>query len=110
MHGEEIIHTGHGRLVQLLTFLRDDPECQFKQLMDVCGVDYPARQQRFEVVYSLLSLKLNSRLRVKVSADDKSPVPSVIGVFASAGWYEREVWDMYGVLFSGHPDLRPHPY
>lgn len=94
------------RIVKVLTFLRDDGNCQFTQLMDVCGVDWPARPQRFDVVYHLLSLKLNQRIRVKVETDEETPVPSVTGVFSSAGWFEREVWDMYGVMFSGHPDLR----
>jgi NADH-quinone oxidoreductase subunit C len=74
--------------------------------MDVCGVDYPDRDERFEVVYNLLSLKLNQRVRVKVTTDEDSPVPSVTGVFRSAGWYERETWDLYGIFFSDHPDLR----
>jgi NADH-quinone oxidoreductase subunit C len=93
-------------LRKVLTFLRDDPNCRFKQLMDICGVDYPEREQRFEVVYNLLSLKHNQRVRVKLSTDEDTPVPSVTGIFSSAGWFEREVWDMYGVAFSDHPDLR----
>ena len=75
-------------------------------LIDVCGVDYPEREQRFEVVYNLLSLKHNQRIRVKVATDEETPVPSVVGVFSSAGWYEREAWDLYGIFFSDHPDLR----
>ncbi len=81
-------------------------ECLFRQLIDVAGVDYPEREQRFEVVYQLLNMKHNRRLRVKVQTDEKTPVPSAVGVFSSAGWYEREVWDMYGVHFDGNPDLR----
>ena len=77
-----------------------------KLLIDVCGVDYPEREQRFEVVYNLLSLKQNHRIRVKLSTAEGQPVPSVTGVFTSAGWYEREAWDLYGIFFSGHPDLR----
>lgn len=93
-------------IVRVLTFLRDDSNCQFRLLMDVCGVDYPERPQRFDVVYHLLSLKQDQRVRVKVRTDEATPVPSVTGVFSSAGWFERETWDMYGVMFSGHPDLR----
>ncbi|HLN22854.1 MAG TPA: NADH-quinone oxidoreductase subunit C [Patescibacteria group bacterium] len=103
----ELIVTVRGATIQkVLTFLRDDANCLFKQLMDVCGVDYPEREQRFEVVYNLLSLKHNQRVRVKVNADEETPVPTVVGVFSSAGWFEREVWDMYGVSFSDNPDLR----
>jgi NADH-quinone oxidoreductase subunit C len=90
----------------VLTYLRDQPNCQFKMLVDLCGVDYPEREQRFEVVYHLLSLKHNQRIRVKVATDEATPVPSVTGVFGSANWYEREVWDMYGIYFADHPDLR----
>lgn len=104
--GEGVIHARREQIVPLLTFLRDDSRCLFKQLVDVAGVDYPDRPERFEVVYQLLSFKHNCRVRVKLQADDKTPVPSVSGVFSSACWYEREVWDMYGVLFSNHPDLR----
>lgn len=93
-------------VVRALTFLRDDNRCLFKVLIDVFGVDFPDRERRFEVVYNLLSLKMNRRIRVKVAADEGTLVPSVSDVFSSAGWYEREVWDMYGVLFSDHPDLR----
>jgi len=93
-------------IVKVMTFLRDDVNCQFKQLMDVCGVDYPGRENRFEVVYNLLSLTHNMRLRIKVNTDADTPVPSVTGVFSSANWWEREVWDLFGVYFSDHPDLR----
>ncbi|MCG8507818.1 MAG: NADH-quinone oxidoreductase subunit C [Rhodospirillales bacterium] len=93
-------------IVKMLTFLRDDVNFQFKQLMDVCAVDYPDRDPRFEVVYNLLSLTQNTRIRVKVPVDSQTPVPSVTGVFSSANWWEREAWDLLGVSFSGHPDLR----
>ena len=93
-------------IVKVLTFLRDDPNCQFKLLAGICGVDYPERPERFEIVYNLLSLRHNRRIRVKVTADEDTPVPTVVGVFSCANWYEREVWDMYGVFFSDHPDLR----
>ena len=93
-------------IVRALTFLRDNPQCLFKQLVDLCGVDYPERAERFDVVYNLLSLRQNQRVRVKLHTDEASPVPSVTRVFSSAGWYERETWDMFGVYFSDHPDLR----
>ncbi len=93
-------------ILRVLRFLRDDANCQFKCLMDVCGVDWPEREQRFDVVYNLLSLRNNLRLRVKVETDETIPVPSVTGLFPSAGWYERETWDLFGVYFADHPDLR----
>ncbi|WP_341702527.1 NADH-quinone oxidoreductase subunit C [Ferrovibrio sp.] len=105
-HGELTVSALADRIVKLLTFLRDDGNCQFTILVDVLGVDWPERPKRFDVVYHLLSMKLNQRIRVKVQTDEETPVPSVTGVFSSAGWFEREVWDMYGVMFSGHPDLR----
>jgi NADH-quinone oxidoreductase subunit C len=94
------------RIARVLKFLRDDVNCQFKQLMDVCGVDYPSREERFEVVYNLLSLTHNRRIRVKVGASEDTPVPTVVEVFSSANWWERETWDMYGIAFRDHPDLR----
>ena len=93
-------------IAKLLVFLRDDVNCQFKQLMDICGVDYTERPQRFEVVYNLLSLVHNNRVTVKVMLDDNSSIPSVSKVFSSADWWEREIWDLFGIFFSGHPDLR----
>ena len=93
-------------LIKVLSFLRDDANCQFKQLMDVCGIDHPEQEKRYGVVYNLLSLTLNLRIRVKVLTDDETPVPTSTGLFSSANWFEREVWDMYGVYFSEHPDLR----
>jgi len=93
-----------GSITRVLTALRDDFE--FKILIDVCGVDYPAREKRFDVVYHLLSLTKNLRLRVKVETDEATPVASAISVFPSAGWYERETFDLYGVAFADHPDLR----
>ena len=93
-------------IVKTLKFLRDDVNCQFKQLVDVCGVDYPDREDRFDVVYNLLSLTNNVRVRVKVRTNEDTPVPSVVGLFSSANWYERETWDLFGVTFSDHPDLR----
>ncbi|MBR9970756.1 NADH-quinone oxidoreductase subunit C [Magnetospirillum sulfuroxidans] len=93
-------------IVKMLTFLRDDSGCLFKQLVDLCGVDWPSREDRFDVVYHLLSLKHNQRVRVKVATDEETPVPSVVGVFSAAGWFEREAWDMFGIIFSDNPDLR----
>jgi NADH-quinone oxidoreductase subunit C len=103
---ELIVTTRGSSIVKVLTFLRDDANCQFTFLVDVCGVDYPERDQRFEVVYNMLSIKHNQRVRVKVATDEATPVPSVTGVFSSAGWFEREAWDLYGIFFSDHPDLR----
>lgn len=94
------------QIVPLLTRLRDNERTDFNQLMDVCGVDYPARLERFDVVYHLLSLRKNWRLRVIVRTDEVASVPSVTAVYASAGWFEREVFDLFGVAFSDHPDLR----
>ncbi len=93
-------------IVRALTFLRDDPRCLFVSLMDLCGADYPGREKRFDVVYHLISYRHNRRIRIKVEADEVTPVPSVIDVFPNANWFEREAYDLYGVLFSGHPDLR----
>ena len=93
-------------IAKILAFLRDDVNCRFKQLVDVCGVDYPERLPRFDVVYNLLSLTNNNRVRIKVETDEDTPVPTVTGVFSSADWWEREAWDMFGISFSGHPDLR----
>lgn len=91
---------------RVMGFLRDDVNCQFKQLMDVCGADYPGRAERFDVVYNLLSLTHNRRIRIKVRTDEATPVPTVVGLFNSANWFEREAWDMYGIYFRDHPDLR----
>ena len=91
---------------EVLTLLRDDPKCQFAVLIDICGVDYPEREQRFEVVYHLLSPRLNQRIRVKLTTDGATPIASVNDIFPAANWYEREAYDMYGIRFTGHPDLR----
>jgi NADH-quinone oxidoreductase subunit C len=104
--GELSLTVRTATITKVLTFLKDDSACLFKQLVDLCGVDWPGREQRFDVVYHLLSMKHNQRVRVKVQADEDTAVPSVTGVFKSAGWFEREAWDMYGVRFSDHPDLR----
>lgn len=105
-HGELTLTARRADIVKVLTLLRDDPECQFENPIDLCGVDYPGRPERFEVVYHLLSPRKNQRIRVKISTDEATAVPSVIDVFPSANWYEREAYDMYGILFSDHPDLR----
>ena len=109
VRGETILRVERDRLVDVLTALRDDPRLLFKVLVDVTAVDRPGRPERFEIVYNLLSLKHNRRVRVKTTTDEDSPVPSAVSVFSSAGWYEREVWDMYGVFFAGHPDLQRSP-
>lgn len=94
------------KIVEVLTLLRDHPLIKCEMLADLCGVDYPERPQRFDVVYNLLSLKHNHRIRIKVQTDVQTPVPSVVGVYPAANWLEREAWDMYGIMFAGHPDLR----
>jgi NADH-quinone oxidoreductase subunit C len=93
-------------IVTVLTFLRNDLRCRFTTLVDLCGADYPERGKRFDVVYHLLSMHLNQRVRIKLETDEEAPVPSASGVFPIADWFEREAFDMYGILFSGHPDLR----
>jgi NADH-quinone oxidoreductase subunit C len=93
-------------IVRLLTYLRDDPECAFTILIDICGVDYPNRPRRFDVVYHLLSIAKNHRIRIKLETEETAPVPSVVSVHPAADWFEREAFDMYGILFTGHPDLR----
>jgi NADH-quinone oxidoreductase subunit C len=104
--GELNVRAKADAIVSVLTFLRDDPRCKFTTLIDICGVDYPERAKRFNAVYHLLSMQQNHRVRVSVETDDATPVPSVASLFPCADWYEREAFDMYGILFSGHPDLR----
>ncbi|WP_420404893.1 NADH-quinone oxidoreductase subunit C [Nisaea sp.] len=103
---ELVLRTRPQHICKVLTFLRDDSQCQFRCLVDICGTDYPERELRFDVVYNLLSVQQNNRIRVKVATDEQTPVPSATAVFPSANWFERETWDMYGVFFSDHPDLR----
>jgi NADH-quinone oxidoreductase subunit C len=105
-HGELTLRVASEDIAEVLTYLRDDPKCQFEVLIDICGVDYPERVKRFDVVYHLLSPRLNQRIRVKTSTDEATPVASVNDIFPAANWYEREAYDMYGIRFSGHPDLR----
>jgi NADH-quinone oxidoreductase subunit C len=104
--GELCCRTKREALPRVLRFLRDDPKCSFAVLCDICGVDYPDRPLRFEVVYHLLSMRLNQRVRVKLETDAEQPVPSAIGLFSSAGWWEREAWDLFGIYFADNPDLR----
>jgi NADH-quinone oxidoreductase subunit C len=93
-------------IVRAVTFLRDDPQCRFVCFIDLCGADYPARERRFDVVYHFLAPHHNRRIRLKLETDEATPVPSLSGVFPAANWYEREAYDLYGILFTGHPDLR----
>ena len=105
-HGELAVRIGREAILDVLRHLRDDPQCRFTVLCDICGVDYPDRPQRFDVVYNLLSMSQNLRIRLKAETDEENPVPSATGLFSSAGWWEREAWDLYGIYFSDHPDLR----
>jgi NADH-quinone oxidoreductase subunit C len=105
-YGELTLEVETARVVEALTFLRDDSDCQFICFTDLSGVDYPQREKRFDVVYLLLSPKLNRRIRVKIATDEATPAPSIVSVFPAADWYEREAYDLFGILFDGHPDLR----
>jgi NADH-quinone oxidoreductase subunit C len=93
-------------IVTVVKFLRDDPRCLFWCIIDITAIDWPSRERRFDVVYHFLSPKLNQRIRIKIETDETSPVPSIVDVFPGANWFEREVYDLYGVLFTGHPDMR----
>jgi NADH-quinone oxidoreductase subunit C len=104
--GELTIEADAAKIVSVLSYLRTDPECRFVCCTDICGADYPEREKRFDVVYHLLSPYKNRRIRVKVQIDERTPVPSVVSVFPAADWFEREAYDLYGILFSEHPDLR----
>ena len=104
--GELTLFVDATQIVHVLKLLRDDGRCRFEVLIDICGVDWPEREKRFDVVYNLLSLKNNQRVRVKVATDETTPVPSAAPLFSSAGWFEREAYDLYGVWFADHPDLR----
>jgi NADH-quinone oxidoreductase subunit C len=106
MKGELMIEVPCASIIGVLTFLRDNKNCLFRVLVDICGVDYPEREQRFDVVYNLLSMRNNQRIRVKLRTDEQTPVPSATRVFSAANWFEREAWDLYGIFFSDHPDLR----
>ena len=104
--GELTLTVARTEIIPVLKHLRDDGACRFQVLIDICGVDWPGREHRFDVVYHLLSPHVDQRIRVKLETNERDPVPSVIEVFPAADWYEREAYDMYGILFSGHPDLR----
>jgi len=106
VNDELTIHARRAEIVKIITFLRDDPICKFQSLIDVCGVDYPSRERRFDVVYHFLSMAHNSRIRVKITTDEDVPVHSIASIFPNADWYEREAFDMYGIAFDNHPDLR----
>ena len=105
-HGELTVDARADRIVQVLTFLRDDPLAKFLVMIDLTGVDYPGRSKRFDVVYHLLSMHNNTRIRVKVKVGEEETIPTITGVYPCADWFEREVFDMYGIVFAGHPDLR----
>ncbi len=104
--GELVVHAARDELPALMATLRDDPRFAFEQLMELCGVDFPERAERFDVVYCLLSITRNHRVRVIITASGATPVPSVCGIWPVATWWEREAWDLYGIVFSGQPDLR----
>ena len=103
---ELILTVRRENILSVLKFLRDDANCLFKQLVDICGVDHPENDNRFCVVYNLLSLAHNNRIRIKTWTDENTPVPSATSLFKAAGWWEREAWDLFGIYFSNHPDLR----
>ena len=105
-HGELAVSVRLASIADVLNFLRRDAACQFKMLIDITAVDYPERDQRFEIVYQLLSLTQNHRIRVKAVLGEATPVATAVPIFAAAGWFEREVWDLFGIRFAGHPDLR----
>ncbi|MGI6852609.1 NADH-quinone oxidoreductase subunit C [Mesorhizobium sp. 1B3] len=104
--GELALQVEPGDIIDVLTFLKNDVQCQFVSIIDICGADYPMREKRFDVVYHLLSPRQNLRVRVKVQADEETLIPSATPIYPGADWYERETYDLYGVLFAGHPDLR----
>lgn len=105
-YGELTLNTTPDNILALLTFLRDDVQCGFVNIIDICGVDWPSREKRFDVVYHLLSPRQNLRVRIKLQAGEDEAVPSATSVFVGAEWFEREAWDMYGIPFEGHSDLR----
>jgi len=105
-YGELTLLARRDTIVSVITFLRDDARCRFISFVDLCGADYPEREERFDVVYHLLSPTKNLRIRVKVTTSEMAPVPSITSIFPGADWFEREAYDLYGILFTGHPDLR----
>ncbi|MBY9067549.1 NADH-quinone oxidoreductase subunit C [Hyphomonas sp. WL0036] len=104
--GELTLLAERDHVLALLRFLRDDQQCNFETLIDICGVDYPERSERFEVVYHLLSMRMNHRIRVRIRTDEETAVPSAVPLWPAANWFEREAFDMYGIQFADHPDLR----
>jgi len=106
VHGELTLEVRVESVARIIKFLRDDSACRFEMLIDICGVDYPERDPRFEVVYHLLSVSNNMRIRVKVGVEEEGAVPSVSALYSTAGWFEREVWDLFGIYVTDHPDLR----
>jgi NADH-quinone oxidoreductase subunit C len=105
-YGELTLLVEPADIVDVLSFLKRDPQCQFVSIIDISGADYPQREKRFDVVYHLLSPTLNARIRLRAEVGEMTPVPSVIDVFPGADWFERETYDLYGVIFTGHPDMR----
>ena len=105
-NGEVVFFVSPENLIPFLTFCRDHTHTQYKQMVDITAIDYPSRPLRFDVVYNLLTLQYNGRLRIKVAVNEVTPIPSSVVLFSSSGWWEREVWDMFGIFFSNHPDLR----
>jgi NADH-quinone oxidoreductase subunit C len=105
-YNELNIYAQAADIVKIIAFLRDDDKCQFFNFIDICGVDYPAREKRFDVVYHMMSPSLLQRIRVKVQVDEMTTVPSIIDEFPGSDWFEREAYDMYGIVFTGHPDMR----
>ncbi len=105
-YGEVTLHVAPAEIVATLTALRDHPVLRFTTLIDICGADYPERAERFDVVYHLLSMRRNARVRIKLQTGEMQPVPTTVGVYPASNWFEREAFDMYGILFSDHPDLR----
>lgn len=103
---EMTVHARRAEIVKVISFLRDDPLCRYASLIDIAGADYPGRDRRFEVVYHMLSMAHNTRIRIKAATDEDVPMPSITSLFPNADWYEREAFDMYGISFDGHPDLR----
>jgi NADH-quinone oxidoreductase subunit C len=104
--GELTLVVRPDHIERVMAFLKDDESCKFRLLMDITAVDWPGRSPRFDVVYHLLSIRHNIRVRIVIRTDEETPVPSICEVYSAANWFEREAWDMYGVMFSGHPDLR----
>jgi NADH-quinone oxidoreductase subunit C len=106
VRGELTLHARASDILEVATFLRDDPSCAFACIIDITAVDWPGRTQRFDVVYHFLSPVMNQRVRVKIITDETTPVASIVGIYRGADWFEREIYDLYGVLFTGHPDMR----